>query len=772
MDRRTFSKYLAGSALAPLAMTVGRALGRPPRGMARGSVAPIVGSNPIGMLFSGGGLGSSRVYENFPIFKNRVRESGGFATPASGSVPAALTSAGWPAADFQVELWAVGSSASFPSWLSGTFTCGFIGNGTETIVGRGCTVSNIVRGFSGAYTTFQVSGITTTCAFVITGTTGGATNVFAYLPAYPGSVIDNPCTAAAFTNEAIAFYAQFDHIQLEWPTNAWNNSQMMTSALRQAALSPWSTSTPNAQTFGNGRAGKLSGTFATAPAAGTGGSTTLVSWPWGAGTYLFVLSNSAGQGIECVVGSGTNPTVSWTATVTGTPGTSFSYGVEGVPIEWFIALAIAANTGLLINMPIFEDGTNGAAGTYCGAVMSLIELAIQQNPLWTGNVTFEPLGNEPWNSGSGLTYRFLNQNYPSGPYGYASINQYIGYRLHAFAQVGRATFGALWGTRVGSLFGWQVGGSNGLYSTLSYMVSQGWTPNADITCGAIAPYLTPTGLTTSSTVAQIEAAIAAQGPTTPTAVANQSENSAIMLLHYGIPMWSYETNVEWSNSGYAGMTNLAAAINDPGYVAPLEAYIAACLNSGYQKLSWSTDGLTTTTLPGGNNGGLEIGNGSIYSTFFTSPPPIMQALKSFMPGGANYPFVPTRNVINGRGSIIQGGNWADQINAANPGFPAGTFSKQYGSPYYPLQGYIGYLFNCLAPLTYLLELVMTGSGTPQTNVEIGSFPAGFSIPITNFTLAAGTNSLGNIAISQGVGYILFGNGGAQSSLLIDQIEFN
>lgn len=778
MDRRTFLTYARCAAIAPLALQVGLALGRTPHGYpAVGTVQPRL-SNPIGALMAGGGIGS-RVYENFANFKNRVRESGGFANPSSGSVQVALTTAGWPAADFQCILW---EGTSVPGWMSaaspGTpFTCGFIGTGSETITGSGsCTIANIVHGTGGAYTTFQVTSATGTFAFVVTGTTGGVTNVFAYLPEYPGSSIDNPISASAFTNEALAFYANLDHIQLEWPSICSWNSQLNTSATRQAYASPWSAAATNCQTFGNGRAvNSGAGNVGTFSATPSGTSATLNNWYWGPGTWGITMQGTNTYALMTVTGGtvntpSTNVPVTFSASLGGQSSASFYYGVEGFPTEIMLALAIAANTGIFVNNPILEDGTNGAAGSWTSAVMQLIANAVAANPLWTGDILFQPLANEPWNSGY-LTYRMLFQNYPTGPYGYATVADYVGYRMHAFAQLGRTYFPTLWGTRVGSVLGWQEGGSNGFYSPLAYMVTQGWTPSADIMYGAIAPYANPTGLTTSSSISAIEAAMSAVASSQATSSTTRSENIAITLMHYGIKLLSYELNFQWNGSGYSGMTNLAAAIQDPGYAAPVIDLIAGCLNSGHTKISWSTDGLTTSASPGGGSGGDEFGAGPQWATGVMNTP-VGQALKSFMPGGTNYPFIPTRNVINGSGSIISGGNYADKTAASLPGFPAGIFSNTNGSPYYTLQGYIGYFFNCLVPGTYEVVLTMSGTGAPTTNVEIGSAPSGYSIPITGKALAVGANSLGQVTLPAGPGYILFGAGGAQSTLLIDQIQFN
>ena len=130
-------------------------------------------------------------YEGFPIFKNRIRECYGF-QPSSGSGYATLNAQGWPSEDFYIPLF-IGSGAgggvgAAPQWVAGTYSCGFIGNGLETIAGfGGATVSSVVHGSGGAYTTFNLAmpspAYNSIFGFKVTGT-GGSNTTLLTMPTY------------------------------------------------------------------------------------------------------------------------------------------------------------------------------------------------------------------------------------------------------------------------------------------------------------------------------------------------------------------------------------------------------------------------------------------------------------------------------------------------------------------------------------------------------------------------------------------------------------
>lgn len=702
--------------------------------------------NRMGGLMSAGG-GGAYVSECFPTWKNHFRE--GYVV--AGTSPDA---SGWPAAAYN---FVISNASILPTWASGTFKCGFIGSGTPTAY-QHSTVSNVVMGNgTSTYTTFDL--VATAASFGYSNS-AAATNCFCYLPAYPAAVIDDPTNPNSITTEAAAFYGQFHHIRTEWHGIALWNSQLMTNSNRNAPSNTQTFFQTN-QWFGNQHA-----TLGGLPTAGAI-SSTLSGWTRGAGTWCFVFDETGSnfEGRICTVGAGANPTISWDSTrglTANTISTSVGYGTEGYPIEWMLALAVAANTGLVICEPTLQDGTNNVAGSYSAGTLALVSSYMASYPTWTGQVLLTP-GNENWN-GTYNSYRVFTE--AAALHGYASRQTYGAAWIHALANLGRTQFGSNFGQgkQVGIVLEWQDGSPDQFFSTLDYMTNTlGVTPSADISYIATAPYMNPAGLSGSSTIANIVASVNTAAGTQ--AATSKSENVAIMGLHYGIPLMTYEGGPQWNGGGYSGVTNLGAAIMDATYAAPIETYYNNLANGGFQLFSHTTYGLTAVLAGGGGTGG-ELGIGTVYPPTAANTPNVT-ALLQVAQNNPNF----TRNVISGSGSIILGGSYADKTGAANPGFPSGTFSNTNGSPYHTLQGYVGWFFNCTVGGTYTLAITVGGAGTPGTNVEIGGL-TGF-VKQTGFTLAQGVNSnVCTVVIPAGPGYILLGNGTPQSTATISQLQFN
>jgi hypothetical protein len=187
---------------------------------------------PAGMNISAGGSGST-YYEGLAIYRNRIREAKGWFNSA-GSALTTVDSAGWPTTDFSIFMNAGNFVSTRAQWMQGTWKCGFIGTGAETVTGvNGASVSNVVPGTGGAYTTFDMNSVGTNAGFKVTGTTGGATNVWAYPPSYYASpVIDDKLSPSAFTPEALATYRNAGYIRgMDW-TGCVFISTVMTSANR------------------------------------------------------------------------------------------------------------------------------------------------------------------------------------------------------------------------------------------------------------------------------------------------------------------------------------------------------------------------------------------------------------------------------------------------------------------------------------------------------------------------------------------------------------
>jgi hypothetical protein len=202
--------------------------------------------NPMGINDGAGGAGT-HYYEGFPMFKNRVRESQGFSVYGTPGSPATLNSAGWPTQSFGVLLW-IAAAGTPPSWLSGTWSCGFIGTGSETVSTYQAaqnTVTNYVARSGGAYSTFNlVIGTPTNAAvdFQVGNVSTAVTNIYCYLPEYNTlSGIDTPTSSSAYTTEALAHYSNYNFIRwMNW-NEVIGNATTMTSANR---LTPSNTQAP------------------------------------------------------------------------------------------------------------------------------------------------------------------------------------------------------------------------------------------------------------------------------------------------------------------------------------------------------------------------------------------------------------------------------------------------------------------------------------------------------------------------------------------------
>jgi hypothetical protein len=705
--------------------------------------------NRMGGLMSAGG-GGSYSSEWFPTYKNRYRD--GYLV--AGGIPDPVT--GWPSNAHSVVL---SGTSLLPPWASGTFKCGYIGTGTPSNFNNG-VVANIVLGNgTTTYTTFDLTAAAGNFGY---SNSAAAKNCFCYLPAYPGTAVDDWSNPNSVTNEAIASYSQLRHIRTEWSGVALWNSQLMTQANRNTASNTQSFHQTN-QWFGSQQA-----TLATLPAAGAT-SAQLSNWTRGAGTWCFTFNEgtSGYEGRLCTVGSGTNPTITWASNrgLTGNVvSASIGYGTEGFPIECQLALAAASNTSLVICEPTFQDGVNNVAGSYTAGTMALVAQYKANYPSWTAPVWFTP-GNENWN-GTYNSFRVFTESAILG--GFADKFTYAGAWMHALANLGRAQFGAQWGAQFGGVLEWQDQQPQQFYETYNYMQTQGWTPSADISWQAVAPYNNPAVSPTSGaggtqpTVANIVAAVAAGAASQP--ATSLICGLTILGMHWGIPTMTYEGGPQWNGSQYTGVTNLQAAIMDPSYTAPIVQYYTNLTDRGIQAFSHTTLGVTNP-LTGGSNTAGELGN--VYPVTTSNTPnwaALMQIAK-------NAP-VFSRNVISGSGSVLAGGNYGDNTGAANPFFPSGLFVHTNGSPYFnTLQGYVGWFYNCTLAGTYSLAITCSGSGSVGTNVEIGTL-GGFTIPLSSKTLVNGSNSPGSVTVPLGPGYILLGNGTPQSTLAIAQIQFN
>jgi hypothetical protein len=721
--------------------------------------------NPVGINLKTSTIGFSG--EGFALFKNRVREGRGFCGTTANvndNTPIALSAAGWPAADFSVYLyegnirqpWLQPVLGPAQPPVSGMVACGFMTTtGTETVTAfNGGNIANLVRGAIGTYTTFDWwSGTTTGAgAFKVTGTSGTTTNVFAFLPAFrslapaagTSGAIDDPTTAAAFTPDAIAHYAQYAHLRLMVYCGANSNVQVSTSATRRTASN--TQANQGFLTVGNGQVPALA--FTAAPGNGATSATLTANWPYASGSYGLPIAsthNNSGRIATCTNGS---TSVMWSPALTeaATSANLGALGFAGFPIEWAVALCNACNVGIWINTPLLEDGANSSAGSWSSSVMDYLAA----NWTSTGKIYFE-ICNEIWNFQ--FPQAVLSVSLAS-VYGFSNQTSYMAYLLHAMANLCRTKFPTTFGSKVNLVLGGRAiasaGGLAYINNILTALALLG-TPSADVQYTAVAAYVTPT-IGNNDSIATILATTTASAVTR--ALTLSSENIGVLSRHFGIPLCAYESGGQWDvvNSNNA---NVGKAIMDPGMTAALTTHYQGLFDSGYAFITHYGAGVAGST---GNKSPLdELSN--VYTSPLTSP--TLSALQKFM-GGAT----PARNVIPG--GPISGVNYAD--NSALLVNSPGTFNLAVsggGFAPYLVSGYLLYLINCNRAGTYTLTVSFTvTSGNPTTSLEVNGVVLQTGVPVVS-----GNQSFGSVTLTQGLNYILLGQNGSQAGVAVNSLNF-
>lgn len=712
-------------------------------------------ANPVWANFYAGG-GTALSFENFPIFKNRVREGRGFTDVATNSIQVALSAAGWPTTDFSCFLW---EGQTVPSWLtSGTFKCGFVGTGSETVAGFfGGSVANVVHGFAGAYTTFDLT-FSGQGGFKVTGTGGTSSNVYAYLPGYDMGAIDDVTLATAFTTEAKNYYGQFAGIRFMKGESVEFNARLSTAANRN--------SLSNFQATKPGVGATVVGLTA-APLAAATSATLTAPWPLVTDTYALPFhSADLIQGRVCSLTSGSTA-VNWTDALTSNCDSSglAKVGMDGYPFEWWISLCNACNIGCWLCRPTLEDGTDYAPGSYSQAMLDYI------GAHWTsqGTIYIEDV-NENWNFGTYQSpWALWGISKVRGYYASSGndVSSYYAFRAHTFANLGRSRIPAMWGTKVKQVLCYQTN-TGGVFYVKKILAAvaalNGGVANTDIHLHCIAPYLHPT-LGNADSVGTIQATTNTRAQISH--LAAWTENNCIIAAHWGIPFGSYEDDGDWGNGSYNSVTNLAAAILDAGMQAPLTTHIQLGFDSGKQMLCHFAAGVSAGTTARG----YEMTN--IYASPLVTAQ--LSALQSFM-GGFSY----ARNVVSASGDIVSGVNYADNnatISAGNGHLALNTTYMPFGQ-----NGRLPYRINCTdpransGPVTYsLIATFASISGSPVTDVWIGDPNRGGTQLFTGVgPLVNGANVLGNITLVKGVNHIVLGHNGAQGTSaqnLVTQLQF-
>jgi hypothetical protein len=439
---------------------------------------------------------------------------------------------------------------------------------------------------------------------------------------------------------------------------------------------------------------------------------------------------------------------------------------EGYPVEWCCTIAVGSGCGGWFNFPIQEDATNagsvtGGAGSYTNAAVAVIASTVVAAGL---DVVIE-IGNENWN-GNYNTYPELNSLTSAAGFGTSSPTsqgQYMGARMHELAVACRAnsTIAPVFGTQVKLALCWQPGLAGAILffnAACSYISTNFYSGGIqqDIDYFGFSVYVSESaaGVGDLDSISTIQSKMNAQGVLQATQ--NKMENTVIFALHNSAQVVTYESGVVQAFGSDGGITNLGAAILDSAWQPVVATDKTAIFNSGCSLDMHFEHGVDNSTA----NPAPEWEYTTTYANLTTSP--TWLAVQEFASG----PTI-TRNVIGTPGAgpyTISGGNDADVLGGSNP-----TLSGTGLAPYPSAVGYKGWIVYSTTGGTYSLAVNNTGTGT--TNIEIGNYPNGFTIPYTGKSLASGSNSIGSITLVKGWNYVLLGNGTTQSGVTITSLVF-
>jgi hypothetical protein len=778
-------------------------------------------SIPLGGRITGGGIA-----QNTYIAQQLSGVTGGTGTyqlNITGTTVASETmsyfqpvdAAGWPTSDFQTILYE-GQRTNLAWIIAGTakFACGFTTRaaGTETITGQGATISNRVYNAGTGVVSFDLLVTGGNFGYSVTGTTGGVTNQFAYLPAYRASAYS---AASLFTAEALAHHNQYSSMRSMWPQNPWYNAGYQLP-------------------------------FTTTVAIGATSATLILPFPFATGTYIYILMCAVGStpDVRSITMTNGSTAVSWTGATTiaangmhhpntsqtrRTPANTKCYqswqaqglDKEAFPAEWWVDFAIQCNNIAYLCGPTNDDGTwYSSVGT-----MLASKYALYPNlKAWV-----EP-GNENWNGG-------YSRGAPAALTALAAFNgltiaNQLATLVRSMATNLKAGAGTtFFNNQIAIVMAWQAGNFGTLFNALAYYKAQAWSIPGDMKFLAVAPYFkrltaanactaslastgiltvtaapfpnivvgatvtgagvpigtiitaqltgTPFGLGTyqttpggttiaseamttsldvTSSISQINAYMMNAG--NYAASNSQLDGLAALAGANGLQAITYEDG--W-DTGFenVGMVNAGATIMDNSHVAPMNNYYAGHYNHGIVQTAHFTSGVFDTTVD-------NLSPSDELSTIYpitVANSPRFASLASFFPGKP----APTFNVVNGSGSIIPGTNFCD--NTANNGgystVPKGNFAGGSGvAPRYAT-GYVTYLINCTLAGTYALLVTFSGcAASPVTDVEVGGTVLSTGTAVSNAAVA-----LGNVPLVLGVNYVTLGHNGSQTAT-VEQLQFN
>lgn len=726
-------------------------------------------ANIVGVNLAFGGAADT-YFEDLPLFQDLIPWSKGFQNVTSpGNIGAswvATDANGWPTTDFGIILH---HSSLSPSWASNPLFCGFISNGsaTETITGSGATISSVNRS-AAPLVTFQLTPTATTWGVTITGTTSGATGIYAYLNEYSANAVNGhiditPANVLAgkpiFTAEALAVFGPFNRYRTMWGQNAWY---------------------------------RVGGIVVQLASTATAGSTsaTLVANNVQPGTYLMVFRPSTTQSTwdvrSIVITSAGQTSISWSgaltfdATAVALPhssstrntatnvkanlgwGQTFAVGTDGYPLDWFLAMSVKTGKQLWSHIPVHDDGT------YYQAHLQDIH---DNAP--AGVDQYIEFDNEIWNN-VGEVGPVLN--------GLAALNglteaQQLATQIHTVANYGRTLFGSDWNSRIRLVLAWQLGVSAFINQLLQYMISQGWSPSADLWCLSTAPYIVgQPAITSSDTTAQILTKVqtAATFPTSqlgPTQTNCHVEKSIAMALWYKLPgvyecyEWGWDSVTDYNNSG--SNANIGLAIMDPGMEAIQHSYGQWSLDMGIKGFNDFEGGCSVDTT--GASPKYEFSNN--YATLVSTGSPRLNGLIDTMNGS----FTPSRNVVQNSGDWIDARLYLDVSLATTAGYPTFTTISNIS----PVNNYNGgWKIQCPTAVTFKLQVYFTTTASATMNAYLDGTQVATAVSIPNGLTWSGSPTgssppvvFATLTLSAGVHYIELGNIASIPGVTANALQF-
>lgn len=739
-----------------------------PKNRAYSSVGGNSLSNAMGTNFANTGTGTF-AYDGIRTWKNEVRNALNFGD-STGQVnhQPPLDAAGWPAADFCLQFASGTTTIGSIPWANGTWNCGFTSKngGLETVAGLfGTTVS--ATSVAGPLVTFTITPNNNVPGIIVTGTTGGVTNIWAYPPTYSGLTgIDNPLLPGSFTNECIGHYSKYAYLRFMQVLNTWKNTTRMSSSnrLKPTNCQVQRSGADDYPTAANG--GFLKFNTVAVPTLGDTSVTLSNPWPNATGDYAMYLSGASNANYARFVHfvNGSVGPYSFPNALTQTSSNQFvQVGIERTPVELVIALANACNVGVWINQPWYEDGTNGAAGTWTADVCQYLAA----NWTSTGNIYFED-GNENWN-GTYLPLYMINAMVVQG--GYADSAHLVAERRHICANVCRANLPAgWWGTRAFQVNGCQSAMPGGPFAprgVYNAMNASWGNPSADCQYTTMSPYATPNVVNNNDSIATIEADFVAAEHSGRVTQGIESEIAVgLSQIPRGgaIKLCTYEAGGQW-NGVNANAVNVGAAILDTGMIAPLKGLYDRMFTSGVDFATHFGSGLAQN-ISGNrapeNNLQLVQNSAAFFANPVSSSPPYA-AISSYF-GGFVHSF-GQRNVIHAKGDIIQGYDYVE--NDANISTTLPNFTM--GATQYPhsVNGYLTWVLYCLAPQTYALDVTYsTVGGGVTSDVEVNG-----TVVYTGVALSSGLVHMGNIPLIAGWNYVTLGRNTTQTGT-VNTLQFN